>query len=336
MDASTTEKCDFCRTKFDGPYSKKKARRHFLEKHAAGLRRTRELLPRPPSARMWTTHRLVSSSEIVQPEGRGAERCDLSTDMSIPMEINTIVVIDDSPPPSVVGKEENEDEVNTWTEENASNPPPERMDSTPTVDDGIILRRILRNLEDVDLTPLENGRTTASSPVKQPMQTQTGDGRLVDRGTSPILMPFNGRMDSVSQSGMVEPRSGLMIQQMTPIILWASRLPSFPNWTRFREEVSQKFPSCSLYDAEEIHLQMQPWFIRPMAAASVCRLPAVVPAVAAVAPTDDMFAVGDWIHFNSAPASPDEWMSVLDGHGEHSDDTDGLHTPSLEYSPISS
>ena len=62
-----------------------------------------------------------------------------------------------------------------------------------------------------------------------------------------------------------------------------------------------------------------------MAAASVCRLPAVVPAVAAVAPTDDMFAVGDWIHFNSAPASPDEGMSVLDGHGEPSDDTDGLH-----------
>lgn len=236
MDADTTEKCDFCRAKFDGPSSKKKARRHFLERHAAGLRRTIELLPRPPSARMWTTHRLVPSSEIAQPEGRGADRCDLSTDTSTPMETNTIVVIDDSPPPSVVGEDEHKDDVRTRTRGNVSTPLLERKDSTPimfdpTVDDRVILRRILQDLEDVDLTPLENGRATESLPEEQFKSAQTEGGLLVDRGTSPILIPFNGRMESASQSGMVEARSGLTIQQMTSIVSWAYRLPSFPNWT---------------------------------------------------------------------------------------------------------
>lgn len=329
-----TEKCDFCRANFDGSNSKKKARQHLLERHLASLRRTSELLPRPPSARVWMMHCLAPLLETVQEEERSVQRCNLSTDTSTPMLTDTVVVIDDSPPPSVVCEDERESEVTTLAEEDVSTPLLEMLDPMSVaydsmVDDGIILRRILQDLEDVDLTPMEVERATVSSPVEHSLGTQMEGAMLVSRG----------RTETVQQTETVEARSGLTVQQMASIILWPSRLPSFPNWTRFCEEVNRKFPFCSIYDAEEINLQMQPWFIRTMASASVCHLPEVVPAAAVAPPVDDQLAVADWVHFNSAPASPEEDVPVLDGDGSrssYSDGTDGLHTPSVEYCLVSS
>lgn len=83
---------------------------------------------------------------------------------------------------------------------------------------------------------------------------------------------------------------------------------------------------------------MQPWFVRPEAAAVFIRPPVAPPAEARDDFDDELFVPEDWISvspdFSQAPASPDEEATMSEKKDFQADATSPEHSDVEAFSPL--